>query len=315
MNSSQVRVAVAVITNRSGEILLSRRAAHQHQGGLWEFPGGKCEPGESLRQALARELREELGISVTAAEPLISIPYRYPQLEVLLEVFRVSAFHGQPHGAEGQPLQWVKPQQLNSIALPPANRPIVKAIQLPERYLITPDSSDNDELYRGAMQAAGRGLRLIQLRAPNLSTADYLQLADRLLANLPAYCRLMLKGSAEELAARPRAGWHLTSAQLAQLAGKPRPLPARRLLAASCHNFSQLKLATQLGCDFASLSPVLPTASHPGAPALGWQRARQLTAAAQLPLYWLGGLQQMDVPQIKNLGGQGLAAIRGLWMP
>lgn len=351
--SKNIRVAVAVITNPQGDILLTRRADDKHQGGLWEFPGGKCEPGEAVFDTLVREISEELDIDITAAEPLISIPYQYPDLHVLLEVYRVTAFNGQPRGAEGQPMQWVSAEQLDSIPLPAANRPIVRAIQLPNQYLITPDLSCVNSLYQGVLSAVQRGIRLIQLRASQLSSEEYLQLADRLLTELPSTVatqeangellqpgtqppadqhstampqlprgdqppqasatRLLLKGELPELLARPQAGWHLTSAQLHALAGQKRPLPPDRLLAASCHNAEELALAAELGCDFATLSPVLPTASHPDAPTLGFAQAAQLTAAAQLPVYWLGGLTPAELSQTKNSGAQGIAAIRGLW--
>lgn len=309
----QIRVAVAVIENAAGEILLTFRAKDKHQGGLWEFPGGKCEPGEPVQQTLTREIREELAIEVTSAEPLISIPYQYPDLHVLLEVFRVTAFSGEPRGAEGQPMQWVAPNQLDSIALPAANRPIVRAIQLPNRYLITPDLNDPETLYQGSMQAANHDIALIQLRAPQLGQEAYFKLAERLLADLPNNTTLLLKGELPELLARPPAGWHLTSAQLHALSGQERPLPANRWLAASCHNQQELELAATLGCDFATLSPVLPTASHPDAPALGMEQAAELTAAAQLPVFWLGGMQITDLKKVHAGGGQGIAAIRGLW--
>ena len=311
--SKSVHVAVAVITAADGKILLTRRTSDKHQGGLWEFPGGKCEPGEQVRDALAREIREELDIAITAAEPLISIPYQYPDLHVLLDVFRVTAFTGTPRGAEGQPMQWVTPSQLNDIPLPAANRPIVRAIQLPQQYLVTPDLFDSQQLFLGVIKAAEQGIRLIHLRAPQLKRDDYLELADRLLADVPDATTLLLKGEQADLLPRPQAGWHLTSAQLRALSGQNRPLPANRWLAASCHNTEELALAAALGCDFATLSPVQPTASHPGAPALGLDLATELTAAAQLPVFWLGGMQISDIKTVRTGGGQGIAAIRGLW--
>lgn len=311
--TKSVHVAVAVITAPGGKILLTRRASDKHQGGLWEFPGGKREPGEQVLDTLAREIREELDIEIAAAEPLISIPYQYPDLHVLLDVFRVTAFTGIPRGAEGQPMQWVTPEQLDDIPLPAANRPIVRAIQLPQQYLITPDVTDIQRLHQGVIKAAKQGIRLIQLRAPRLNRDDYLELADRLLADVPDTTTLLLKGELPDLLARPQAGWHLTSAQLRNLTGQERPLPANRLLAASCHDAEELELAATLDCDFATLSPVLPTASHPGAPALGLEPATVLTAVAQLPVFWLGGMQSSDLKKIRAAGGQGIAAIRGLW--
>ncbi|HET8700475.1 MAG TPA: NUDIX domain-containing protein, partial [Nitrococcus sp.] len=91
MNPSKpVHVAVGVITDAAGRVLICRRDVQRHQGGLWEFPGGKVEPGEDVRTALGRELAEEVGICPEQARPLIRVPYRYPDQEVLLDVWRVT---------------------------------------------------------------------------------------------------------------------------------------------------------------------------------------------------------------------------------
>ena len=123
----RVHVAAAVIRGVDGRILIARRADTQHQGGLWEFPGGKVEAGESVEAALGRELKEELGIVVEAARPLIQVQHDYPDKQVLLDVWEVSAFTGEPHGAEGQPLAWVAQRELADYAFPAANQPIVAA--------------------------------------------------------------------------------------------------------------------------------------------------------------------------------------------
>jgi len=123
-----VRVAVGVVVNAAGEVLITRRPDHVHQGGLWEFPGGKLEPGESVLLALTRELREELGIEVVSARPLLCIRHAYVDKTVLLEVWRVENYRGQPHGREGQPLAWRAPEALTSRDFPAANAPIIKAL-------------------------------------------------------------------------------------------------------------------------------------------------------------------------------------------
>ncbi|MFV0278909.1 MAG: 8-oxo-dGTP diphosphatase MutT [Parahaliea sp.] len=124
-----VHVAVGVILDADGNILLTQRAEDAHQGGLWEFPGGKVEPGESVQQALARELHEELGIVPTASEPLIEVRHDYGDKSVLLDVHRVPVFSGVPHGLEGQPLAWVSMAELADYPLPAANRVIVEALR------------------------------------------------------------------------------------------------------------------------------------------------------------------------------------------
>lgn len=126
--SEAVRVAVGIVADAAGAILITRRPDHAHQGGLWEFPGGKVEAGETVTAALRRELHEELGIQVQAAEPLLHIRHAYPDKTVLLEVWRVTAYQGEPHGREGQPLTWVLPARLADFAFPAADAPIIEAL-------------------------------------------------------------------------------------------------------------------------------------------------------------------------------------------
>ena len=133
-----VEVVAAAITDPRGRILLARRTAGRDLAGLWEFPGGKREPGETPEQALIRELDEELGIQVQVGSPLIAVPQAYPHRRMRLDVRRVSAWKGIPKGHEGQALAWVPPHRLASYAMPPADIPVVAALTQPDRYLVTP---------------------------------------------------------------------------------------------------------------------------------------------------------------------------------
>lgn len=125
----RVHVAVGVISDGAGKILIAQRAAGAHQGGLWEFPGGKVEPGETVRDALRRELLEELALTVVDCEPLLSIAHDYSDKSVLLDVWWIDAFSGEPHGREGQPLRWIDVAELRSVSFPEANQPIIVAIE------------------------------------------------------------------------------------------------------------------------------------------------------------------------------------------
>lgn len=129
LDMPSIHVAVGVILDNEDKVLITRRAADSHQGGLWEFPGGKVEPGESLRQALSRELWEELGIAVERTEPLIDIHHDYGDKRVRLEVHLVRHFSGEARGLEGQPLAWVSQAQLDGYRFPDANGPIVDALR------------------------------------------------------------------------------------------------------------------------------------------------------------------------------------------
>lgn len=309
----RVHVAAAVIRGGDGRVLLARRPDDKHQGGLWEFPGGKVEEGEPVFEALARELHEELGIVVRAAQPLIQIPHDYPDKHVLLDVWEVTAFDGQPHGAEGQPLAWAAPRQLSEYEFPAANAPIVAAARLPEHYLITPEGLSAQELLTGLKRALERGVRLIQLRAPAMFDAQYRDLAVDAVGLCAGRAQLMLKGPLEWLGDFPSAGWHLSSQQLRRYVEHGRPFPPERWLAASCHNAEELVMAEQMGVDFVTLSPVLPTETHPEAAPLGWEHARELTQGCTRPVFFLGGLAPDGVMRARECGAQGIAAIRGLW--
>lgn len=308
-----LHVVAAVIRGTDRRILLAQRPAHKHQGGLWEFPGGKVEPGEAVEAALARELHEELDIRVEQARPLIEVRHAYPDLSVLLDVWEVSRFSGTPRGMEGQPLTWAEESALGSFAFPAANRPIVTAACLPADYLITPSDLSASALLAGIERALAQGIRLLQLRAPQLSSSAYRSLADEVLALCAGRARVLLKGPLAWAADFPEAGWHLTAAQLRELGTSVRPLPVGRWLAASCHDAEELALAESLGVDFVTLSPIQPTQTHPEATPLGWVQAAELMRGVNRPVYLLGGLGPAERERAWQQGAQGIAGIRGLW--
>ena len=306
-------VAVAAIVDDARRVLIARRPEQAHQGGLWEFPGGKCEPGESIEDTLSREIYEELGIRVGTRRPLIRIPHRYTDRSVLLDVWRIDDFEGEPRGREGQPLEWVPVDALDQYAFPAANRPVIRALQLPDACLITPAPGDDREAFLAHLQ--GRlddGIRLVQLRASGLDDAVYQSLAERVITVCQqAGARVLLNADAE-LALRLGAdGVQLSSQRLRQ--ADARTLPAGMLLGASCHGVEELAQAHRIGADFALLSPVKPTASHPDAPALGWAAFAQQVEACAMPVYALGGMTPDDIDDAIAHGGQGIAAIRALW--
>jgi mutator protein MutT len=128
-----IHVAAAVLFDRQGRALIAQRPAGKHLAGCWEFPGGKIEPGETRTGALARELREELGVEIEHPRPLLRLRHTYPYGEVLLDVWVVRRYHGEPRGLDGQALRWCKRAELGNAELLPADRPIVAALRLPER--------------------------------------------------------------------------------------------------------------------------------------------------------------------------------------
>lgn len=122
-----IHVAVGVI-RRGDLIFISKRPDALHQGGRWEFPGGKVEAGESVQQALARELHEEVALTVTSASPLLVLEYDYPEKRVKLDVWLVDNPGGEGQGMEGQQVAWVHHQDLAHYQFPDANAPILAAV-------------------------------------------------------------------------------------------------------------------------------------------------------------------------------------------
>ncbi len=306
-------VAAAVIVNGAGEVLLALRPPEAHQGGLWEFPGGKVEAGEDIQHALARELHEELGITVKTARPLIRVRHDYPDKSVLLDVWRVDAFAGQPHGREGQQIEWVAPEHLLERTYPAANWPIVTAARLPHLYLITPEPRNGTADFLRELEQSLRGdIRLVQLRAKTLAGDDYKRLVEQSLHLCRRYRTQLILNAPPQLAQELGAdGAHLDGSRLMTLG--ERPLARNLWVTASCHNATELAHACHIGIDFAVASPVLETTSHPGAQTLGWAGLRALTEQATVPVYALGGMTPDHLLQAWAHGAQGIAGIGALW--
>ncbi len=309
-----IEVAAAALRDEQGRILIARRPDDAHQGGLWEFPGGKRHPEESFGDCLLRELDEELGITATGYRPLIRLAHDYGDRHVLLDVWLVDTWEGEPRGREGQPLAWVEPDALRNWPMPAADVPVVSALCLPDRYLITPDpEGDPQALLRRLQVALHNGIRLVQLRTRNPDSEDYLSLARDVVDLCHAHASRVLLNADPELVERSGAdGVHLSSLRLRAM--RERPLPADKLVAASCHDRDELQHAKAIGASFALLSPVLPTASHPGVPGIGWEGFARTIEDIAMPVYALGGVSAAHLPIAWQHGAQGVAGIRG-FMP
>jgi 8-oxo-dGTP diphosphatase len=307
-----VHVVAGVLTDARGRILLARRTAGRDLAGAWEFPGGKVEPGESVFQALDRELHEELGIRILGIEPLIRVPQAYRHKRIVLDVQRVSRFSGRPRGLEKQALAWSPPAKLTTYPMPPADRPVVAALNDPSRYAITAPEVGNRAAFLARIEVAlAHGLRRLQFRVAGLEDREKLALAAEVKRLCDQFGASLLVNSDTALAERLGCGLHLKSAQLLVLSA--RPLPVDVPVAASCHDAAELAHAEALGLDFAVLGPVLATPSHPDRAALGWERFAALREGVSLPIYALGGMDAGDVATARRHGAQGVAGIRGFW--
>lgn len=302
--SAPLLVVAAIIRGPDGRILLSQRPPHKHKGGCWEFPGGKVEPGEALDDALARELEEELGLHASACRPFMTIEHHYPELSVRLCFREVTAFEGRPVGREGQPVQWFAPEELTALAFPEANQPVVKALVLPDQWLILPTPLPAN--WRDALpRSITAGAKLVYLRG-----VTEVALLKELVQCCHAHGALALVADDPALAVTVGAdGVHLRQQQAMQLTRKP----ALPWISMACHDEASLGHAAALGVDAVLLSPVCETPTHPGQSGMGWPAFRALAEGLPLPVYALGGVGPADLPQAREMGARGVAGIRGFW--
>jgi len=320
MNPDGFHVAVGVIRNNKNQVLLSRRPADVHQANLWEFPGGKLEPEETVRQALSRELNEELALTVKSAKPLIKIYHDYEEYSVLLDVWQIDSWdmnlgddNGQ-QGQEGQKIEWVDISSLGSRNFPAANKPIIKAVQLSDFYLICPEPEADSINYINKFKACiSAGVRLFQLR---FSQKSYYDRHEALITELLELCktshsRLLINSSPDYAVKVGAHGVHLNSERLLQF--YECPLDKNFLVSASCHNSTELKHACKIDVDFAVLSPVNKTSSHESAKPLGWDKFKNLVEPASVPVYALGGMHADDMKIFREFGAQGISVLSGVW--
>ena len=306
-----VEVAAAVILRTDGQFLLAQRPAGKAYAGYWEFPGGKVERGEPARAALARELREELGIEVTRACPWITREHVYPHAHVRLNFFRVLAWEGEPSAREAQALSWQLRGAIGVSPLLPANVPVLRALSLPPVLAITDASGRGEPAQLERLEAAlGHGLRMVMVREKEMPrlrlhafTAEVVRRCDR--------ARALVLVSGDEALARASGanGVHLTSAQLLHCGQRP----DLTWCGASCHNQQELERAARLGLDYVVLGPVLETPSHPAADPLGWRSFEHMVRGYPLPVYALGGMTLEYLDIACNVGAQGVAMVRGSW--
>jgi 8-oxo-dGTP diphosphatase len=309
-----LRVAAGLL-RRGDHWLIARRPPGKADAGLWEFPGGKLEPGENAASALARELDEELGIRIGATSPFATVSWRSAGRALELIGLEVEHWQGEPHAHEHSELAWVGAGDLAHYPMPAPDLPLRARIALPARYLITPEPGRGasvflDELARAVADPA---IGLVSIRARSLPpeacrahTARALALIRRVRPDVIA----LVHADPDTARTLGADGAHLSAAQLATMHTRTGP----GWLLASCHDEAELRRAEALGVDAVVIGPVLPTASHPGAPTLGWGGYGRLAAETWLPSYALGGVgSAADLECARAASGLGVAAISAFW--
>ena len=304
-----IRVACGVLVNPQDEVLLAQRPEGKIAAGYWEFPGGKIEADESTLQALTRELHEELGVTVCAANPLIRFRHDYSNRVVVLDTWRVTAFDGVPRACEGQALRWLAVDHFTDVApLLPTVVPIAQALRQPAHYVFTPPSADTATLLAGLTCLPDQAW--LRLRLSTFANEQYEIVARQLIpAARVRGIKVLLDRDPVQVLALGAAGWHCTSAALMQLSQRPE-VP---LAVASVHDAEQLAHASALGFDVTVLGPVLATPTHPGAAILGWQGFSTIRGEVALPVFAIGGLNVAALDKARASNAQGIAGISAYW--
>ena len=309
-----VEVAAAVMLRADGrEFLLAQRPEGKVYAGYWEFPGGKVEPGETVRAALIRELQEELGITVTACSPWLTRTFSYPHATVRLNFWRVTAWDGEigiTAPLEHAAVDWQKCGKSARVApILPANDPILKALALPTTMAITMAESEGVERQLERLEEAlNGGLRLIQVRDKGWPPAQRLWFAETVVRLAHSHDALVVINDDEEIARRVGAdGIHLSATRLASCAKRP----DFAWVGASCHNTAEITRAGELDFDYALLGPVLPTLTHPESSGIGWGGFADLLAGNTLPVLALGGMKPEMLAEAQGYGAHGIALMRG----
>lgn len=290
---------------------MARRPPGKAYEGFWEFPGGKIEAGEQPLDAVRRELHEELDIDVIEAYPWITRYHRYEHANVALQFFRITRWAGTMHGKEGQALAWQDVNAFDLSPMLPANMPVFKALALPSEYAITSAGEGSLEWTMSKIaRGLERGIRLVQIREKSMTEPDRRSFATAVIALARRFDARVLINSDVEMAQEVGAdGVHVSASQLAELDARP----ALPLCGASCHSRAELDRAEALGFDFAVLSPVLPTATHPEAPTLGWDGFVSQVEGLTLPVYALGGMRPETLTTAWRHGAHGIAMLRAAW--
>lgn len=318
MSEKIVDVAAGVILRPDGTLLLGQRPVGKPWSGWWELPGGKLEPGETAAQALARELKEEIGIEVQHSRPWVTYVHAYPEKTVRLAFHQVTRWAGEPQGLESQALQWVTVADAHQVGdLLPATLPVLRWLSLPEQYGISSiGSPDGVQAFLQRLDVAlGKGLRLVQLREPawphgaahdSLRTV-MLTLRDRCHA---AGARLLINSAHPRSWAHEADGVHLRATDA--MSPQADALGARHsgLLGVSAHTRQEVARARALNADFVVAGPVLPSASHPGHPGIGWSGFEHMLCDAGLPAFAIGGQSEHTLAQARQTGAHGIAGIR-----
>ena len=307
-----INVAVGILIDSNKKILLAQRPKSRSWSGWWEFPGGKLEKNESPREALSRELKEEVDIDIVNCEKWVTRNYSYEEYNVTLYFFKVTQWNGKLIPKESQKLLWIHPCEANKDTILPPNVFILNALSLPTQYGITNISETPKEIFLiQLINQLEQGLKIIQIREKNLPLEELKKTTLEIIRICKSFSVKVILNSSIELANDLNAnGVHLNSIELKKFTKKPKNM----IVSASCHSEDDVQIAQDKGIDFVVLSPVNKTKSHPKIVPLGWEKVLNITSKFDIPIYALGGMKKSDIDNALDSGAIGIASQRSIWL-
>ena len=323
-----VDVAVAVVQRSDGLVLWGSRPEGKPYAGYWEFPGGKVEAGETVWQALVREIHEELGVTATAGGPWLVIEHDYPHAKVRLHFMRVWGFEGEPVPQEGQQVRWATLHPADPAIDPilPATLPLLTSLSLPEHMWLTQFQRFGVETGAIRLREALMhcGIRpIIQFREKKLSDTEQVAALRALLPVVTEFgltllvnsdCNSAIHAMSAQRERNSQVQWgihwtehHLLGPDFEAL----RKAYEGRIQLASVHSAQSLSMAASFGLHGAVLGTVLPTASHPDGVTLGWGGFSDIACHTRIPVYSIGGMSMDSLQTAWQYGAHGIAVQRG----
>ena len=297
-----LEVVAAVIRDTQGRVLIAKRPSNKHQGGKWEFPGGKVEQGESRRSALTREIREEIGIEVGHCSRLISIYHEYSDKAIYLDIYEVTAWEGTPEGKEGQEITWVTAEALDNYQFPDANLPTIEAVRLPKQLKRIEQINCAEDFRHQVKSAIDNSYRMLFFSfdtAKNSFEPD-VELINWMLDTAASQGARVLFESPPPLV-RSDYNLCLNSDDLQKAQEKP----SAERVAGVCHNAESLFKAQRLGLDFLIIDSVLVNQDG-SSKGIGWPAFQSLSSRVNVPVYASGGMGEKELELAREYGAQGI---------
>ena len=294
-----IDVAIAILLHQNN-VLVGWREAKQHQGNKHEFPGGKLEEGETPLAACRREIYEEVGIGLHEWHAFDVIVHEYEDVIVKLHLFHAVVPTALLNEIQ-QPWSWYSREELLNLNFPKANLAIIQRLYWPHQIKISAQLDEVAQLKQDQLlywRVEGTQQQLTELAKRSVKHLS------RLIVNVDIFEQL------NPIQQQAISAIHLKQPQLMAL--KPGDLQIGKRYIAACHDLASMQQAQNIGCDAILLSPVLPTATHPEAVALGWEQFKCWVSQVDIPVFALGGMQAGDLAIAKEQSGYGIAGMRFL---